>query len=81
MPPKQTKIEQLTESVGLRLTNRVAGVLVIPILLWALADLAKMHDDNISMMERVGEHEKRITTLETWRDNVSYLIHGTINGR
>lgn len=77
MAKTPNKIEQLAESVWLRLGNRVANIVALGVLGFAATQLVQIHDDNIKFSERIIDLDKRVVSIEHWRENVSYLIRGT----
>ncbi len=64
------KLEQLTESLWLKLTNRVAGIIMAPLGAWCLHVLVQMHDDNIAYANRLAAHDQQIANHEIRIDNL-----------
>lgn len=69
MADDPNKLKELAENVLLKLANRIAGPLLIPIMLWGLHSLTNMHDDNIKMAQQLIDINHRVTSLEDWRNS------------
>lgn len=58
------KLEDLAESVYLRLVNRIASPIIVSLLIWAGVSLETMKTDMSVALFQLNQHETRIASIE-----------------
>lgn len=77
--PKRT-LDDIAEASWLKLVNRIAGPLAIALLLWAGNTLESMDKNMAVTMQEIVQQDKRITSLEAWRNERRAVLNYFVTG-